>query len=69
MIGGVAKGVGSVLGGRAEAGAMADQTELARQKFEYEQQQDTAEQERKARIAQLLMPLFTQIQSRQSYGG
>jgi hypothetical protein len=69
MIGGVAKGVGSVLGGRAEGQAMADQTELARQKFEYEKEQQMDEQERRRRMAELLMPLFTQMQSRQSYGG
>jgi len=69
MLGGIAKGVGSVLGGRAEAGALESQTELARQKFEYEKQQDETEQERRRRIAELLMPMFTQMQSRQSYGG
>lgn len=71
MLGGVAKGVGSVLGGRAEAGALESQTELARQKFEYEKEQQTAEQERRRRTAELLMPLFLQMQSqsRQPYGG
>jgi hypothetical protein len=69
MIGGVAKGVGSVLGGLSEAGAMSDQTELARQKFEYEKEQQMDEQERRRRMAELLMPLFTQMQSRQSSRG
>ena len=40
MLGGAAKGIGSVLGDRAEGDAMAAQTDLARQRFEYEKQQD-----------------------------
>lgn len=67
MLGGVAKGVGSVLGSRAEGDAMAARTDLDRQRFEYEKQQDETEQERRRRIAELLMPMFTQMQT--SYGG
>ena len=69
MLGGVAKGIGSVLGGRAEAGALESKTELERQKFEYEKEQQAAEEERRRRMAELLMPLFAQMQGRQSYGG
>jgi len=65
-LGGAAKGIGSVLGGRAEAAALESQTKLAREKFEYAQRQDAAEQERQARIAQLLLPMFGQMSGQMS---
>jgi hypothetical protein len=69
MAGGVAKGIGSVLGGMEEGRAAEGALALQQSKFDYEKQQDEAEQERRRRIAELLMPMFTQMQSRQPYGG
>ena len=69
MAGGVAKGIGSVLGGREEGRAAEGALALQQSKFDYEKQQDESEQERRRRIAELLMPMFTQMQSRQPYGG
>ena len=44
--------------------------ETNRMRLEQEQSQEKTEQERRRRIAELLMPMFTQIQqSRPSYGG
>jgi hypothetical protein len=43
--------------------------ETNRLRLEQEQSQEKTEQERRRRIAELLMPMFTQMQSRPSYGG
>jgi len=54
----------------ASADAAYMNAETNRMRLEQEQSQEKTEQERRRRIAELLMPMFTQIQqSRPSYGG
>ena len=63
------KGVQAFLPDAASDAAMMN-AETNRMRLEQEQSQEKAEQERRRRIAELLMPMFTQMQqSRQSYGG
>jgi hypothetical protein len=67
------QGIQSVLP-NAAANATADaaymNAETNRMRLEQEQSQEKMEEERRRRIAELLMPMFTQIQqSRPSYGG
>jgi hypothetical protein len=53
----------------AAAGAAMKNAETARMRLEDERDQMKMEQERRRRMAELLMPMFTQMQSRPSYGG
>ena len=62
------KGVQSFLPDAASDAAMMN-AETNRMRLEQEQSQEKAEQERRRRMAELLMPMFTQMQSRPSYGG
>jgi len=62
------KGIQSVLPDAASNAAMKN-AETARMRLDDERDQMKTEQERRRRMAELLMPMFTQMQSRPSYGG
>lgn len=62
------KGVQSLLPDAASDAAYMN-AETARMRLDDERGQMKMEEERRRRIAELLMPMFTQMQSRQSYGG
>lgn len=70
LLGGAAKGIGSALEGRSlaaqQAQANADALALKQQEFDYRKQQDEEELARRRRAAELLMPMFAGMQSRQS---
>ena len=62
------KSIQSVLPDAASNAAMKN-AETARMRLDDERDQMKTEQERRRRMAELLMPMFTQMQSRPSYGG
>lgn len=58
LLGGAAKAGAAVLGQQAQNAQNAEYMDLQRQRFALEQEQDRREQERRERVARLLMPLF-----------
>lgn len=60
-LGGAADRVLKSMENSAAGQAMADKQELENSKFEYQKKQDTDEQERRRRIAELLLPMFGQM--------
>jgi hypothetical protein len=62
------KGVQALLPNAAGEAAYMN-AETNRLRLKEEQDQAKTEQERRRRMAELLMPMFTQMQSRPSYGG
>jgi hypothetical protein len=58
LIGGAARGVGSVLAAQQEQGVARDRIDVERERFDLERERFDDEQERRRRTAELLMPLF-----------
>jgi hypothetical protein len=61
----VLRGTMGAISGRGEQGILQQRADLEQQKFEYERQMQDEERKRKERIAQLLMPMFQQMQAGQ----
>ena len=60
LISGAGKAVAGVMGQQAERDQYGEQLALQRDRFALEQEQDRREQERRERVARLLMPLFNE---------